>query len=221
MESQRRLLIAPSILAADFSDLAGEIRKAETGGAEWLHLDVMDAHFVPNLTFGPFIVSAIRKLTALFLDTHLMITDPIGYAPRFAEAGSDLITFHVEAFENPREAATRIRRSDVKVGASIKPATPPELLFPLLDALDLVLVMSVEPGFGGQKFMPYALEKIRALRREIDHRRLDTLIEVDGGVDPETAALAREAGVDVLVAGTAVFRAESPARAIAQLRSTM
>jgi len=218
MASQRSLLIAPSILAADFSRLESQIRKVEEGGAEWLHLDVMDAHFVPNLTFGPFIVAAIRRLTKLFLDTHLMITDPVGYAPKFAEAGSDLITFHVEGAGDASEAASQIRATGVQVGASVKPATPASVLFPILDQLDLVLVMSVEPGFGGQAFMPESLEKIRALRAEIDRRGLRTLIEVDGGINPQTAALTRDAGVDVLVAGTAVFRAESPAEAIAALR---
>ncbi len=219
MPQNGRILIAPSVLAADFSRLSDEISRVESGGADWLHLDVMDGHFVPNLTFGPFIVKAIDKLSSLTLDTHLMITDPVRYAPEFAKAGSDLITFHIEAVQDVNAAIRSIRDTGVRVGISIKPATAPSAVFPFLDELDLVLVMSVEPGFGGQAFMPESVQRIAALREEIDRRGLDTVIQVDGGINPETAKLVRDAGVDVIVAGTAVFRAEDPSEAVNALRS--
>ncbi len=218
MVDRHRTLIAPSVLAADFADLGGQIDKVSDGGGDWLHLDIMDAHFVPNLTFGPLIVEAIQRATNMFLDTHLMVTDPVGYARRFVEAGSDLVTFHVEAVDNPSEAAGQIARYGAKVGASVKPATPVSHLIPMLERLDLVLVMSVEPGFGGQAFMPDSLGKISELRNEIDRQGLKTLVQVDGGINTDTAIMAREAGADVLVAGTAVFRADDAAAAIEELR---
>jgi ribulose-phosphate 3-epimerase len=218
MPQHRPTIIAPSVLAADFARLGDELEKVEKGGAEWLHLDVMDGHFVPNISFGPFIVKAIRGLSKLKLDTHLMISDPAGYAESFAEAGCDLITFHYEAVDDPRATLGRIIETGVQVGISIKPATAPEVLYPLLSDLDLVLVMSVEPGFGGQKFIPESVAKIRALRDEIDRQGTKTLIQVDGGINPETSRLVINAGVDAIVAGTAVFRADDPAQAIAALR---
>jgi len=219
MSLPRTPLIAPSLLAADFGDLRNEISRVEKAGADWLHLDVMDGHFVPNLTFGPFIVSAIRSLTRLPLDTHLMISEPAFFAPRFAESGSNLITFHVEAVEDVARTVREIKALGVKVGLSIKPATPVEVVLPYLEGLDLVLVMSVEPGFGGQKFMPEAVPKIRSLREAIDARNSTTIVQVDGGINPETAKLVRDAGVDVIVAGTSVFRSTDPAAALWQLRA--
>ncbi len=219
MSLPRTPLIAPSLLAADFGDLRNEISRVEKAGADWLHLDVMDGHFVPNLTFGPFIVSAIRSLTRLPLDTHLMISEPAFFAPRFAESGSNLITFHVEAVEDVARTVREIKALGVKVGLSIKPATPVEVVLPYLEGLDLVLVMSVEPGFGGQKFMPEAVPKIRSLREAIDARNSTTIVQVDGGINPETAKLVRDAGVDVIVAGTSVFRSTDPAGALWQLRA--
>jgi len=219
MSLPRTPLIAPSLLAADFGDLRNEISRVEKAGADWLHLDVMDGHFVPNLTFGPFIVSAIRSLTRLPLDTHLMISEPAFFAPRFAESGSNLITFHVEAVEDVARTVREIKALGVKVGLSIKPATPVEVVLPYLEGLDLVLVMSVEPGFGGQRFMPEAVPKIRSLREAIDARNSTTKVQVDGGINPETAKLVRDAGVDVIVAGTSVFRSTDPAAALSQLRA--
>jgi len=207
--------IAPSLLAADFSRLRDEIARVEAGGAELLHLDVMDGHFVPNISFGVPVVAAIRPVTRLFLDTHLMITDPRRYAEPFVKAGADSITFHVEASPDPRSVIDHLRRLNVVVGVSLNPNTPVDALEGLLDLVDLVNVMTVEPGFGGQSFRPEMLPKVRDLAARL---RPDQRLEVDGGVDAGTITAAAAAGADTFVAGTAVFAAHDPAKAIGDLR---
>jgi len=207
--------IAPSLLSADFGHLEDEIRSVTEGGADWLHLDVMDGHFVPNLTFGPFIVEAIRKLTDLPLDTHLMIEDPLTYGPQFAAAGSDIVTFHVESPCNPAEVFDAIEGEGAKAGMVVNPDTDVRRLEPWLDRCCMVLVMSVFPGFGGQEFIPEVLDKVRLLRGELG---FDRDIEMDGGVAPHTARDCKEAGANVLVAGSAIFKHKDRRRAIHALR---
>jgi len=207
--------IAPSLLSADFGILRDEIASVTAGGADLLHLDVMDGHFVPNLTFGPFIVKAIRRLTELPLDCHLMIRDPLAYGPRFAEAGADLVTFHVEVDQDPDRVIDAIEAKGAKAGLVVKPKTDIARVRPWLGRCAMVLVMSVEPGFAGQRFLPEALPKVRWLREE---GGFGGEIEMDGGIVPETAAAAWAAGATVLVAGTAVFGERDRAGAIAALR---
>lgn len=209
----KKIMIAPSLLSADFSRLAEEIREVEKAGCEALHIDVMDGHFVPNITIGPVVVSAIRKVTKLPLDVHLMIDDPSRYLADFRKAGADWITIHVEAEKDAAGAIRAIKTLGAKAGLSLRPKTSVEELAPYLSELDLILVMSVEPGFGGQSFMPDQIEKIRALRP-----KFKGLISIDGGIDPKTAPLALKAGVDILVAGSAIFGKPDRAKAIRDLR---
>lgn len=209
--------IAPSFLSADFGNLEAAIRRVETGGADLIHLDVMDGHFVPNLTFGPLVVEAIRRRTTLPLDVHLMISDPSRYADEFLEAGADILTFHHEIEGDAVGLIERIRQRGKVAGVSIKPGTPPEVLFPLLSRIGLALVMSVEPGFGGQAFMPSAIPKIQTLRREVERTGSRTEIEVDGGIGLSNIGGVARAGVDICVAGSSIFqngRIESNIRAL-------
>ena len=210
--------IAPSILSADFSRLGEDIRSVSS--ADYLHFDVMDGIFVPNISIGIPVLASVRKATGMTLDVHLMITEPGRYVRQFAENGADIVVFHVEADtpEGISAAISAVKSCGKRVGLSVKPGTPYEALLPYLDELDLALVMTVEPGFGGQKFMADMLPKIRALRKLIDERRLSCELEVDGGVNPETARLCIEAGADVLVAGSDVFKAFDRAERIRQLR---
>ena len=198
------------MLSADFGHLGRDTRMIDRSAAEWVHIDVMDGVFVPNISFGFPVLKAIRKATSKFLDVHLMIVSPERYVERFVEAGADLVTFHLEAAEDPAVCAALIRRAGAKVGVSIKPATPVEALREVLPAVDLVLVMSVEPGFGGQSFIEGSLEKIRRLRALVRELGLDTVIEVDGGISAANAREVFEAGAEVLVAGSAVFKAGDP-----------
>jgi ribulose-phosphate 3-epimerase len=209
----KKIMIAPSLLSADFSRLAEEIRDVEKAGCDALHIDVMDGHFVPNLTIGPLVVSVIRKVTKLPLDVHLMIDMPSRSLVEFRKAGADWITVHVEAEKDVRGTLQKIRALGAKAGISLKPKTAVETLFPYLPDLDLILVMSVEPGFGGQSFMPEMMGKVKALRP-----KFQGLISVDGGIGTGNASQALEAGADILVAGNAVFGKADRAKAIREFR---
>jgi len=214
----RAVVIAPSILSADFGRLADEVRAAEAAGADWIHVDVMDGRFVPNITLGPVVVQAVRKATKLPIDVHLMIVEPERYIEDFAKAGADGLTVHVETCPHIHRTLQHIRSLGKRAGVVLNPSTHEDTLRYVLDVADLVLVMSVNPGFGGQAFIPQVLDKVRAIRKMIDATGRPIDLEIDGGIGPDTAALATAAGANVLVAGNAVFRAKDYATAIAGLR---
>ncbi|MEJ5996803.1 ribulose-phosphate 3-epimerase [Corynebacterium sp. H130] len=209
-------IIAPSILAADFAALGEQLKLTDNAG--WIHVDVMDGHFVPNLSFGADVTAAVDRCTDLPLDVHLMIEDPEKWVDSYIKAGADCVIFHVEATDDPVSLARHLRERGVRAGFSLRPGTPIEDFLDIVPEFDLVLVMSVEPGFGGQSFMPDQLDKVRALRELIDGQGLATLIEIDGGINASTIQSAAEAGCDAFVAGSAVYGAEDPRGAVEQLR---
>lgn len=213
--------IAPSILSADFARLGEEVRAVERAGADYIHVDVMDGHFVPNITLGPMIVKAVRKMTALPLDVHLMISNPDDFLEAFAASGADYLTVHVETVNHVHRTIQHIKGLGAKASVSLNPGSPLDSLEYILDDLDMVLLMTVNPGFGGQKFIPAVLPKIKRLRKMVLERGLKTEIEVDGGIGPETAHQVSSAGADVFVAGSAIFSSRDYAETIRLMRQGM
>lgn len=212
------IYVSPSILAADFSQLTNEILRVQRAGANMLHLDVMDGHFVPNLSFGPDLIASIRRRTSLLFDVHLMIEDPQKYIQSFLKAGADSITIHVESCNDPAAVLSYLEDCHCRAGIAISPDTPIEKVFPYLDKVSMVLVMTVRPGFGGQKFMPESLDRIKAVRNEINRRGLKVDIEVDGGIGLDNIGLVTAAGANVIVAGSSIFKAKKAAQVVKSMR---
>lgn len=210
--------ISPSMLSCDFSRIGEEAEKIALSGADMLHLDVMDGHFVPNITFGAPVIKSIRNRTDIIFDVHLMISDPLKYAEDFVKAGADILTFHVESDSDVKATIEKIKSLSCKVGLSVKPGTPVEAVFPYLDDIDMVLVMTVEPGFGGQSFMEDMMDKITLLKNKLDETGKTADIQVDGGINEDTVSVASRAGANVFVAGSAVFCTDSYEKAISSLR---
>ncbi len=204
-----KTIVAPSILSLDYANVSEQLKQLNESKAEWMHFDVMDGHFVPNLTFGPDLLKGFKKCTDMVMDVHIMVEDPAFFSDVFLKAGADILTFHYEACKDEEEVrmiCEKIHAWHAKAGVSVKPGTPISVLDPLLDVIDVVLIMSVEPGFGGQSFMEDMLDKVRYIKKQIAEQNRSTLIEIDGGINADTAKLAKAAGVDVLVAGSYVFR---------------